>query len=227
MASNVFDTPLGYVGVAAGERGVTCVVLPWPDAADTVRRLEEHVAEVARRAARPRRSGRGAGDTPGHAEGHAPGQAPGQAPGHASPEAAGRIVARTTELLRRYFDGERVVFDVPLDTSFLTPWERRVTEEVARIGYGEVSTYGDVASRIGWPRAARAVGGVMGRNCYPILVPCHRVLGSDGLGGFGGRLDLKRALLRLEGAPLQPPPRPARPRRAAATGTARRAKERD
>jgi len=209
LASNVFDTPLGYVGVAAGERGVTCVVLPWPDAADTVRRLEEHVAEVARRAARPRRGGRGAGrDAAGVGC-------------DASPEAAERIVARTTDLLRRYFHGERVAFDVPLDTSFLTAFERRVTEEVARIGYGEVSTYGDVASRVGWPRAARAVGGVMSRNCYPILVPCHRVLGSDGLGGFGCRLDLKRALLRLEGAPLQPPSRPKRPGVTGARGRAR------
>ena len=74
-----------------------------------------------------------------------------------------------------------------------------VLEELQRIPYGETASYGDIAARIGNPKAVRAVGAANGRNPIPIIVPCHRVIGSGGdLTGFGGGLDIKAALLRLE-----------------------------
>ena len=74
-------------------------------------------------------------------------------------------------------------------------------EELARVPYGELTTYGALAAKAGRPRAARAVGTVMNRNPVPIVLPCHRVVGSTGaLTGYGGGLDRKRALLELEGA---------------------------
>jgi methylated-DNA-[protein]-cysteine S-methyltransferase len=82
-------------------------------------------------------------------------------------------------------------------------FSRRVLEELVRVPYGEVTTYGELALRAEHPRAARAVGTVMNRNPIPIVLPCHRVVGSSGgLVGYGGGLDRKEALLRLEGAIL-------------------------
>jgi methylated-DNA-[protein]-cysteine S-methyltransferase len=78
-----------------------------------------------------------------------------------------------------------------------------VLHELALVPYGEVTTYGALAARVGKPRAARAVGGAMNRNPIPIVLPCHRVIGASGsLTGYGGGLDRKRALLELEGALL-------------------------
>jgi len=100
--------------------------------------------------------------------------------------------------LREYFAGTRKVFDVPL-TLAGTEFQVRVLEELQRIPYGETVSYGDIAARIGRPRAVRAVGAANGRNPIPIIIPCHRVVGRDGaLTGFGGGLDTKAALLRLE-----------------------------
>ena len=75
----------------------------------------------------------------------------------------------------------------------------QVLEELQKIPYGETTSYGDIAKRIGRPKAMRAVGAANGRNPIPIIIPCHRVIGSSGdLTGFGGGLDTKEALLRLE-----------------------------
>ena len=105
--------------------------------------------------------------------------------------------------LRRYFSGETVSFsEYPLDLSRQAPFHRRALLAARRIPRGEVRTYAWVAARAGSPRAARAVGQAMSRNTIPLIIPCHRVIASDGgLGGFGGGLELKRALLLLEGAP--------------------------
>lgn len=82
-----------------------------------------------------------------------------------------------------------------------TPFQRRVWRELQRIPYGEVRSYGDVARSLGQPGASRAVGTACGRNPIPLFIPCHRVIGSGGaLGGFSCGLDVKRRLLRLEGA---------------------------
>jgi len=105
------------------------------------------------------------------------------------------------EVLRRelneYFLGQRADFTVPLSLSG-PPFFLRVWEELRRIPYGERITYGELASSIGRPGAARAVGQALARNPLPILIPCHRVVGKHGLGGFGPGLHWKKRLLELE-----------------------------
>jgi methylated-DNA-[protein]-cysteine S-methyltransferase len=103
--------------------------------------------------------------------------------------------------LDEYFTGRRRVFDLALDLRVLPPFTVSVLRELARVPYGETTTYGALAAAVGRPRAARAVGTVMNRNRIPIVLPCHRVVGSSGdLVGYAGGLDLKIALLELEGA---------------------------
>ena len=100
--------------------------------------------------------------------------------------------------LAEYFSGERKEFELPLSLSG-TEFQVSVLDALQQIPYGETASYGDVAKRIGRPKAVRAVGAANGRNPIPIIVPCHRVIGSSGdLTGFGGGLDTKEALLRLE-----------------------------
>lgn len=106
--------------------------------------------------------------------------------------------AAARKQLLEYFAGDRKEFDLPLHLSG-TEFQLQVLEELQRIPYGETTSYGDIAERIGRPKATRAVGAANGRNPIPIIVPCHRVIGSSGnLTGFAGGLDLKEALLRLE-----------------------------
>jgi methylated-DNA-[protein]-cysteine S-methyltransferase len=101
--------------------------------------------------------------------------------------------------LDEYFEGERTDFDLRADLSPLPDFQRRVLVALQQIRFGEVTTYGKLADRIGAPRAARAVGGALNRNPVPIVVPCHRVVGATGsLVGYAGGLDRKRALLELE-----------------------------
>ncbi len=107
-------------------------------------------------------------------------------------------LAEASRQLREYFDGERREFDLPLRLGG-TEFQVSVLEALQQIPYGETTSYGEIARRIGRPRAVRAVGAANGRNPIPIVVPCHRVIGSTGdLTGFGGGLDTKEALLRLE-----------------------------
>lgn len=102
--------------------------------------------------------------------------------------------------LDEYFEGKRHDFDLTTDLRFVAPFNRRVLHELRRVPYGSVTTYGALAAQADRPRAARAVGMVMNRNPVPIVLPCHRVLGANGkLVGYGGGLDKKEALLRLEG----------------------------
>ena len=101
--------------------------------------------------------------------------------------------------LDQYFEGKRRTFAVPVDLSTLTPFQQRILGATARVKYGEVATYGTVAAEAGSPKASRAAGAALGSNPVPIVVPCHRVLASDGtLGGYGGGLAAKRHLLQLE-----------------------------
>ena len=101
--------------------------------------------------------------------------------------------------LRRYFSGEPVVFSIAIDIDGAPPFRRRVWQATRNIPWGETRSYGWLAAQAGQPRGARAVGQAMAHNPVPIVVPCHRVVGARGLGGFGGGLDVKRRLLALEG----------------------------
>ena len=117
-----------------------------------------------------------------------------------------RIPKRVDRVLREldeYFAGRRREFDLETDLSPVPAFQQQVLRELARVPFGQVTTYGALAAKIGKPRAARAVGGALNRNPVPIVLPCHRVVGSTGsLVGYGGGLDRKEALLRLEGARL-------------------------
>lgn len=122
--------------------------------------------------------------------------------GQATPEGA---KLQSTPLLRKaqaelseYFDGKRKHFTIPLAPRG-TPFQQSVWKVLLSIPYGETLTYGEVAKRIGNPKASRAVGMANNRNPIPILIPCHRVIGANGkLVGYGGGLGIKETLLRLE-----------------------------
>ncbi len=107
-------------------------------------------------------------------------------------------LAAACEQLQEYFAGTRKEFDLSLELSG-TEFQVSVLEALQVIPYGQTTSYGAIAKQIGRPKAVRAVGAANGRNPIPIIVPCHRVIGSTGnLTGFGGGLDTKEALLRLE-----------------------------
>ncbi|MEU2578420.1 methylated-DNA--[protein]-cysteine S-methyltransferase [Streptomyces anulatus] len=108
--------------------------------------------------------------------------------------------------LAAYFAGEQQNFDLDLDWSLTSGFHREVLRELASgVPYGTVVGYGELAARVGRPEGAQAVGAAMGANPLPVVVPCHRVVESDGgLGGFGGGLETKRQLLALEGFLPQP-----------------------
>lgn len=110
------------------------------------------------------------------------------------------ILVEAERQLREYFAGRRQAFDLKLD--FVgTPFQRSVWKALLTIPFGQTRTYGEVAKQVGRPSASRAVGAANGRNPVSIVAPCHRVIGSTGaLTGFGGGLDVKERLLRLEGA---------------------------
>lgn len=105
-----------------------------------------------------------------------------------------------TEQLRAYFDGSLRTFDLPLVLEG-TPFQQTVWRTLSGIPYGGTISYAELARRVGRPRAVRAVGAANGRNPIPIVLPCHRVIGSGGeLRGYAGGLDLKEKLLTHEGA---------------------------
>lgn len=115
--------------------------------------------------------------------------------------AAERTAEAAARQLAEYARGERRAFDLALDLAGQPPFRRRVLEELARVPYGETVSYGQLAERCGRPAAARAVGNAVGRNPVPVVLPCHRVVRSDGsTGEYGGGRERKRQLLRLEGA---------------------------
>ena len=114
-----------------------------------------------------------------------------------------RPIDRVHRELDEYLVGKRRAFDLDLDLRGQPEFYLRVLGELARVDYGETTTYGELAARAGNPKAARAVGTVMNRNPIPIVLPCHRIVGSNGsLTGYAGGLHVKRALLELEGVML-------------------------
>jgi methylated-DNA-[protein]-cysteine S-methyltransferase len=115
-----------------------------------------------------------------------------------------------TRQVGEFLAGERQTFDAPVDLR-VSDWDRLVLTGAVRLHYGETASYGELAQRIGRPGAAQAVGGAMGRNPVPILIPCHRIIGANRtLGGYGGStyldrqagLAIKRSLLAIEGTIL-------------------------
>jgi len=111
-----------------------------------------------------------------------------------------RILANACEQLQGYFEGRRQRFDLPLDLSAGTVFQQAVWQALLRIDWGHTSSYGQLASQLGRPKASRAVGTAVGRNPISIIVPCHRVLGSQGaLTGYAGGLERKQDLLTREG----------------------------
>jgi len=113
---------------------------------------------------------------------------------------ADKVARRLVSELAAYFRGDASRFLTPLDLDAGTEFQQKVWEELQRIPFGATISYGELARRVGSPRAARAVGQAVGANPIPIVVPCHRVIrGSGALGGFSAGLDVKRWLLRHEG----------------------------
>jgi methylated-DNA-[protein]-cysteine S-methyltransferase len=102
--------------------------------------------------------------------------------------------------LDEYFAGKRTSFDIPVDWKLHDGFSRRVLRATARIPYGKLLTYGEVAAKAGSPRGSRAAGNALGSNRIPIVVPCHRVVRTGGaIGGYTGGVERKEHLLRLEG----------------------------
>jgi methylated-DNA-[protein]-cysteine S-methyltransferase len=174
QATRIFRTAWGWVGLSASARGIRTVVLP----KTSRREVEQALSEEAPSAN-------------GTLSPFAPYPLPETAP-----------VLRTAQSqIAAYLAGKRRDVDVPIDLSGGSAFQRRVWQVIRRIPYGRVRSYKWVASRVGGARYARAVGLALGANPVPLVIPCHRVVTSDGsLGGFTGGVYLKRRLLALEGA---------------------------
>lgn len=109
------------------------------------------------------------------------------------------IITKTERQLKEYFSNNRKTFDIPLSTTG-TDFQKQVWEELTKIPYGETISYGEQARRMSKPNATRAVGAANGKNPIGIIIPCHRVIGSNGtLTGFAGGIEVKRRLLAIEG----------------------------
>ncbi len=169
MAANVrfhvFETDLGWVGVANSDGGLRAITLPHKTREEAIDRMMEA----------------GATDP--------------------APTSEARTLQAAIEPI---VEGKKPANGVTIDWSGITPFRRAVLEECMRIPAGQTLSYGELAARVGHPRAARAVGRVMATNPWPLLVPCHRVVGSTGrLHGYGGGLPMKEQLLRAEGASVR------------------------
>ncbi|MCK1796455.1 methylated-DNA--[protein]-cysteine S-methyltransferase [Streptomyces sp. XM4193] len=193
----VRDSPIGPLLLAATTTGLVTVAFhaDEPTVSRTLRRLAERLG--AQPVALPELSAEPGTRTVGEPGGGAAATGGG---------AAVEVLIRTSEELDSYFAGTLREFSVPLDWSLLSAFHSRVLSTLARtVSYGRVTGYQDLARAVGEPGAARAVGVAMGANPLPVVVPCHRVVESDGgIGGFSGGLETKRSLLALEG--VLPPP---------------------
>ncbi len=170
----VFKTPFGWAGVEASTRGVSRIILP--------KKEKKTVEAEMLRGKGPCSCQRLAGLRQNTPDIFDP-----------------AILKKAVMLLQSYFTGERISFDIPVDTRYYTPFQQAVWRATASIPYGETRSYGWVAKEIGNPKSMRAVGQALGANPVPVIIPCHRVLRSSGaLGGFGSGLPMKRKLLALE-----------------------------
>ncbi len=160
----VFETRLGWMGVAFSPRGIVSLQLPRAARAEAVRDLQRAFSDGV---------------------------------------VAEQIPEEIAGELADYAEGRCRAFNLPLDLSAVKPFQLAVLSAISRIPFGETRSYGWVARAIGRPGAARAVGQALHTNPIPIIIPCHRVIASNGhLGGYGGGLEMKKRLLQLEGAAL-------------------------
>jgi len=159
MKFTVFETEMGWMGIAGTLAGICKVTLPIPDKSLAFTAIN-YTSE--------------------------------------SPEENG-LLSDVKDAMIKYFKGQRVDFSFPLDLKGYTKFQKDVWKAARSIPYGELRSYGWVASQIGKPKSARAVGQALGANPIPIIIPCHRVVASDGsLHGFTGGLELKEKLIALE-----------------------------
>jgi methylated-DNA-[protein]-cysteine S-methyltransferase len=170
---HVFETSIGWLGIAWSEKGLTQLQLPERDRAATERRLQ-------RRA-------------PNGVEGEPP-----------------AWIADIIEILKRYADGAPVDFSsVPVDLAGVDTFRLAIYDAARRLGFGETTTYGELAASAGYPDGARDTGQALGQNPVPIVVPCHRILAAGNkIGGFSapGGSATKERLLKMEGVRVGPPP---------------------
>ncbi len=108
-----------------------------------------------------------------------------------------KILKETASQLEQYFEGKLSKFTIPLDIQG-TAFQKKVLSKVARIKYGSTKTYGQIAKEAGSPKAYQAVGSANAKNRIPIIIPCHRVVASNSIGGYAGGLELKMKILQLE-----------------------------
>lgn len=108
------------------------------------------------------------------------------------------VMAKAARQIDEFLTGKRTTFDIPIKTEG-TDFQKSVWNELRNIPYGETASYSDIAKRIGRHNAYRAVGNACNANPLPLIIPCHRVVASNGIGGFGGGLTLKRKLMSIEG----------------------------
>lgn len=188
LRRRTLSTPVGVLVLVASDRGLRAVL--WPD--DDPARVPSAVLSTATATA-----------TSDPIAGPTSGPAPRATPDGAGPGGnADAVLAAAADQLREFFDERRDAFDLPLDPVG-TDFQVSVWRELAAIPTGTTITYGELARRVGRPAAARAVGAAVGRNPLSVVLPCHRVVGSDGrMTGFAGGLAAKRWLLRHEGALL-------------------------
>lgn len=115
-----------------------------------------------------------------------------------------KVLRNTISQLDEYINGQRQVFDMPLDLSTGTPFQQTVWEALLKIPYGKTISYAQLANHIGQPTACRAVANANGKNPISLIIPCHRVIASDGkLGGYTGGIEIKQTLLDIEQASYQ------------------------
>jgi methylated-DNA-[protein]-cysteine S-methyltransferase len=167
LMSQIEDTPLGTIWLAANEIGLVGISL-WDDG----NRFSQDIVHLT-------------GEEPALDHGNNP------------------ILVTTMNQLLQYLAGGLREFDVPLDWSYMKPFQRAVLELVCTVPHGQTTSYQAIANQLGKPGAVRAVGQANATNPIPIIIPCHRILGSDGkLHGYGARggVETKAWLLRLEGS---------------------------
>ncbi|MBN1866151.1 methylated-DNA--[protein]-cysteine S-methyltransferase [Candidatus Sumerlaeota bacterium] len=183
MKSILFKTSWGWCGAGLSPQGLALVQLPFSERSVASKALEARVDSFL--------AGRSRDDS---------------SVGKDASRARGTLdaLARSIEAqVQAYFEGRLTEFDLPLDWTGVTRFRRRVWQATRRIPFGATLTYGELARKVGIPAAARAVGGALGANPIPPVVPCHRVLGARGaLAGYSavGGTDLKKRLIEFEAA---------------------------